>query len=216
MKNLYLFPTDKPSRLHFDGKLFLSTNPQISREINSIVEGKNIYITNSEEIKEGDWFFNRSTNTLRKYSNCNIDKADKKIILTTDQDLIKDGVQAIDDEFLQWFVNNPNCEFVRIGKGYFKNDYEQSLKIIIPSEEPKQETLEEAALKFYRQPLLVTVIDGFIGGAKWQQAQNKKMYNEDEVLVLLHKRDAYNFKTNAQSLLDWETPKEWLEQFKNE
>jgi hypothetical protein len=35
-----------------------------------------------------------------------------KIILTTDQDLIKDGVQAIDDEFLEWFVKNPSCEEV--------------------------------------------------------------------------------------------------------
>ena len=42
----------------------------------------------------------------------------KKIILTTDQDLIKDGVQAIDDEFLEWFVKNPNCEFVEVVKGF--------------------------------------------------------------------------------------------------
>jgi hypothetical protein len=38
----------------------------------------------------------------------------KKIILTTDQDLIKDGVQAIDDKFLEWFVNNPSCEEVEV------------------------------------------------------------------------------------------------------
>jgi hypothetical protein len=30
----------------------------------------------------------------------------KKIILTTDLDLIKDGVQSIDNEFLEWFVKN--------------------------------------------------------------------------------------------------------------
>jgi hypothetical protein len=70
----------------------------------------------------------------------------KKIILTTDQDLINDGVQAIDDEFLQWFVKNPTCEEV-----YTTDDYEQvnqdnlitrgstnvfhKYKIIIPKEE---------------------------------------------------------------------------------
>jgi hypothetical protein len=48
-----------------------------------------------------------------------------------------------------------------------------------------------------------------------QLKQQSKMFSEEEVLVLLHKRDAYNFKTNAQSLLDWQTPKEWFEQFKN-
>jgi hypothetical protein len=33
-------------------------------------------------------------------------KVAKKIILTTDLDLIKDGVQSIDNEFLEWFVKN--------------------------------------------------------------------------------------------------------------
>ena len=44
----------------------------------------------------------------------------KKIILTTDQDLIKDGVQAIEDEFLQWFVKNPSCEWVEVGYGWIR------------------------------------------------------------------------------------------------
>jgi hypothetical protein len=34
----------------------------------------------------------------------------RKVVLTTDQKLIKDGVQAIDDEFLDWLVKNPSCE----------------------------------------------------------------------------------------------------------
>ena len=38
----------------------------------------------------------------------------KKIILTTDVDLIQNGVQKIDDEFLEWFVKNPSCERVNI------------------------------------------------------------------------------------------------------
>jgi hypothetical protein len=45
----------------------------------------------------------------------------KKIILTTDQDLIKDGVQSIDDEFLEWFVKNPSCEEVEIEKTFVTN-----------------------------------------------------------------------------------------------
>jgi hypothetical protein len=43
---------------------------------------------------------------------------DKKIILTTDPDLIKDGVQAIDDEFLEWFVKNNSCEGVEVKRNY--------------------------------------------------------------------------------------------------
>lgn len=48
--------------------------------------------------------------TLAQKHNC------KKIILTTDPDLIKDGVQAIDDEFLEWFINNPTRENIDILK----------------------------------------------------------------------------------------------------
>ena len=70
----------------------------------------------------------------------------RKIILTTDQDLIKDGVQAIDDEFLEWFVKNPSCEKIKInyeiykeGVGLLTSDWRMSeddkYKIIIPKEE---------------------------------------------------------------------------------
>ncbi len=46
---------------------------------------------------------------------------DFKIILTTNNLLIKDGVQAIGDEFLEWFVKNPSCEFVNVEKTFVTN-----------------------------------------------------------------------------------------------
>jgi hypothetical protein len=68
----------------------------------------------------------------------------KKIILTTDGDLIKDGLQAIDDTFLEWFVRNPSCEKVDViyDKDAFPYGVETAkgygwYKIIIPREEPK-------------------------------------------------------------------------------
>ena len=70
--------------------------------------------------------------------------------MTTDQELIKDGVQAIDDEFLEWFVKSPSRENVKVELieeipsgftfGMFGNDEpptELVYKIIIPKEEPK-------------------------------------------------------------------------------
>jgi hypothetical protein len=190
VKNIHILPTDKPSRLHFDGKLFLSPNYQDSKTINSIVEGRNIYITSNEEIKLGDWVLNIEENTIFKPSNDEINDIKnseakyyeycKKIILTTDQDLIKDGVQAIDDEFLEWFVKNPSCEYVKITKDKIRQDKEfndishwniYEYKISIPKEEPKfisgqffleradevivihrpkQETLEEVAERLLR------------------------------------------------------------------
>jgi hypothetical protein len=68
----------------------------------------NIYITSDKETKEGDWCVDtyklkNNHNPIFKWSDkFKVDA--KKIILTTDQDLIKDGVQAINDEFLECLV----------------------------------------------------------------------------------------------------------------
>jgi hypothetical protein len=112
MKNIHILPTEKPSRLFYnkDGVL----------ELHRLQWRKNtqhIYLTSDEEIKEGDWIIDLVRNNISEVSGisnednnivldsgsfANINQC-KKIILTTDQDLIKDGVQAIDDEFLEWF-----------------------------------------------------------------------------------------------------------------
>ena len=131
MRNIYKSPTQELTRLHFDVALFLSPNPQISSEINSVVEGRNLYITNSEDIKEG-WYFNTSKAINKAVFIKNEDvKALKtiygekvnhleKITLTTDTKLIEDGIQAIDDEFLQWYIWNPSCESVEV-ESFCKN-----------------------------------------------------------------------------------------------
>ena len=159
MKNIHVIPTDKETRLYLSNygkELNLASHPKTL-----YTTGQHIYITSDEEIKKGDWFYN--TISLKpepfkacengdgyvncsKYSHYRIDC--KKIILTTDQDLIKDGVQAIPDEFLEWFVKNPSCEEVKVEskitkdgvwtdlKGYVELPTTHSIihKIIIPKE----------------------------------------------------------------------------------
>jgi len=158
----------------------------------------------------------------------------KTIILTTDGDLINDGVQAIDDEFLEWFVKNPSCEEIEIDidfdvivtrtKSLLQNQSGKTIviphrihyRIIIPKEElkqikcycghttycdcgpleepkdvvlgyktsivaqmldridleePKQETLEEAAERYLDSPLPHSYKRAVEFGAKWQQEQ---------------------------------------------
>jgi hypothetical protein len=135
MKNVHLLPTNKPSRLSILNNGKLNFGAEIMSSSSSKLQ--HIYITSSdEEIKEGDWVISDqsllsplydaigkveiiSLETKKIIQSDNswywTDLDCKKIILTTDQDLIKDGVQAIDYEFLQWFVKNPSCEFVKIG-----------------------------------------------------------------------------------------------------
>jgi hypothetical protein len=165
-ETIYLIPTDKPSRLFTDlkGKLMFNND---WTEIPIGRTNQYIYITSDEEIKQGDYVCTsggfRFVKTLNKdkaktfkddgivskqnpSSSCHLSNY-KKIILTTDPDLIKDGVQAIDDDFLEWFVKNSSCKYVEIAKGKMKlNDDNQEYgfpdmslyKIIIPQEEPKQ------------------------------------------------------------------------------
>jgi hypothetical protein len=123
MKNIHLIPTDKPSRLHNkNGELgnYPSTKLYIEDFKGNQHNSFHIYITSDEEIKQVDWFYD-GDGELCKYTsdyvvNPNGWNDNKKIILTTDGDLIKDGVQKIDDEFIEWFVNNPRCEWVEVKK----------------------------------------------------------------------------------------------------
>jgi len=108
--------------------------------------GKHIYITSDEKPKAGDWSVYQN-DKIHKCMEDIVGDTFKKIILTTDQDLIADGVQSIDDTFLEWFVKNPSCEFVEVEKeciyqGKCKKERclnhpcnEKQYKIIIPQEE---------------------------------------------------------------------------------
>jgi hypothetical protein len=131
MKNIHLLPTDKPSRLHYYSNVTFG----VSKEHLNWKQGRNIYITNSEQIKEGERGLSINDAVYTHFNHLGKDYG-KKIILTTDQDLIKDGVQAIDDEFLEWFVKNPSCEKVEFQRWY--DGYKFGYKIIIPQEKPKQ------------------------------------------------------------------------------
>jgi len=114
MKNIHILPTDKPSRLylHSDNELQLRTNIIRTSE-DYLGSNQHIYITSDEEIKQGDWCIYKTGEIIQYLVKLNTDNL-KKIILTTDQDLIKDGVQAIDDEFLEWYIKNPSCENVKV------------------------------------------------------------------------------------------------------
>jgi hypothetical protein len=114
MKNIHVLPTDKPSRLHLNNSGLVLCDLNFGK---NTINGQNIYITSDEEIKEGDWHFKKTNNTVGNYKldSINPNKGRyNKIILTTNQELINDGVQLITDEFLEWFVKNPSCEEVEV------------------------------------------------------------------------------------------------------
>ena len=220
MKNVHILPTDNYSPLVYStskyGGLFLSKYYSPMKNMGDSYQ--HIYITSNSEIKQGDWALNIEENTIFKPSNDEIYDIKnseakyyefiKKIIMTTDQDLIKDGVQAIADEFLEWFVKNQACENVYVHKEYKQINQDNPItvgsttlvfshyEIVIPKEEPKdvllgyktslvaqmldskeiseepiEETLEDAAEKFVNNTRLQNRKVLFMEGAKWQQEQ---------------------------------------------
>jgi hypothetical protein len=149
MKNIHILPTGQPSRLvKIKDTFFITSSVDIPGGT-----FYNIYITSSEEIKEGvnQWYLDKFLNKPRNSGGAEYSDNQNVIILSTDPTLIADGVQAIDDESLKWFVKNPTCEFVEVDEEtHFEADKSKRAnplngfyylhKIIIPQEEPKQES----------------------------------------------------------------------------
>jgi uncharacterized protein YneR len=173
----------------------------------------NLYVISDEEIKEGDWVLGGLGGVdIKKYGRYFADDW-KKIILTTDQNLIKDGVQAIDDDFLEWFVKNPSCEEVKVRKnpkvsfivkGKGVQSFNQGYKIIIPREEPKQtdekgnpmtywgglkeskqETFEEAAERVAKLKYGDTIygLERVNAFKEGAKWQAERMYSEEDMIA---------------------------------
>lgn len=129
MKNLYLLVAKQPCRLHYYSHL---DHLGLSNEHLHWGQGRNIYITINQEIKDGDYGlienevgkiiltedgyeFLIGTGVSYEYGDFHsLQKVCKKIVLTTDTDLIKDGVGEISDKFLNWFIKHPTCELVGV------------------------------------------------------------------------------------------------------
>ena len=209
MKKIHVSPTDKPSRLVIDtieNKLYLQP---ILHEKTVNVLTQNIYITSDEEIKanvyalingvlckteiKGGKIVSRQLSGDATMDICKSEYLE--VILTDNTDLINDGVQAIDDEFLEWFVAHPSCERVEVSYGILKpfQSTDKGYMIHLPDndvlEEPKQATLEEAAkneseyLADYDDKEMYQ--NGFIAGALWQQEQIynqiKELYDNENI-----------------------------------
>ena len=199
MKNLFLLPTTKLSRLHHYAEwedLGLSSVPA------KWSQGRHIYIVSDIAPNVTEW----SLNTNSKYEHkevCRIDNelefksyvnlpSNKcnKIILTTDPDLIQDGVQAIDDEFLNWFIRNWDCESVKAIAYLMQNntvryllvDYIKDIKYPIGGYAPGYYTCK-----------CVNCKESFLGDKRAVQcepcatkSQEEKMYTKEDVLKELN------------------------------
>ena len=203
MKNIHILPTDKPSKLSDCHNNNLHLN-----DVRYLRNYQNIFITSNEKLPYDSTIFHTGAfyhidfggdvhiiNKDTHYPNPNFCS---RIILTTDESLFKYGVQAIDDEFLEWFVKNPSCERVEIERVpfYIKGDYQYHInKIIIPK--TRQQVIDE----------------DFAGGLDMGQIipKEERTYTEEDV------KNAF---LDGWQLRDGDLPfpkakKKWFNEFKN-
>ena len=257
MKNIFLIPTESSSRLHYYDHM---SNLGLSKDYLQWKQGRNIYITSDEEIKESfrGWFIGQ----CGFYKKCvdtkiinnelylldylgNTDRLIwcKKIILTTDRDLNKDGVQAIDDDFLEWFIKNPSCTRVEVS---YEQDENGVFHHVIwgmhfKEDLPNQETLEEAAERIAKEhcnnrvnpnTTEFQVQQFIIKGAKWQSKQlfeNETIQTLEKCIELLLKKQEKTYSeeevlellnkredyiNSEDDIFNYKSNKEWFEQFK--
>ena len=164
MKNVHILKTDKPSRLYFDvvRNTFLLQERVNSNPVCFPIETKFIYITNNETIRGGDYYFDGVDFVHRKsiHNSALVEgnKDARKVVLTNDKQLIKDGVQEISEEVLKQFVISPvdYVEVRRVRKEYVDDQdaygYDVDYYLVSFSQkniENKENWLEAKALELY-------------------------------------------------------------------
>lgn len=185
-----------------------------------------IYVTSEDEIKVGEYCVNTETNNIDILKNgmegYNVKYFGwRKIILTNDPKLTNVQQLTHEEEAYCKTVDSVKVEKEKYSERFdtdkspignyetWGNRYKLQL--------PKQETIEEVANKANGYILYANGTKAHLFNEGFIEGYNhavKTLYTEEEVLVLLQKRDAYNFEANAKSLQKWETPKEWFNQNK--
>lgn len=135
-KNIWLKSTSENTRLYYSN---YGKELNLAYYLSKFSTGQHLYVTSDENFKKKDWVLycnpnnNRTfvvkcseiSNTWFDFERKTLDARQipiewgKKIILTNDLILTQDNIQKFDDEFLEWFVNNPNCEQIETVYGKF-------------------------------------------------------------------------------------------------
>ena len=215
MKNIFILPTEKASKLVYaDNKLVLHT-------LITKWHGKNqeLYITSDEEIKELDYAILSERHIMsyeKMYNKWGMTQG-RKIILTTDQNLIEDGVQAIDYDFLLWYIKNTSCEYVDVASelkafdknGFcvssanFEDDYTKNIYYaVIPKVELKENpttTVVREAMKIVSKDVRPPKLDNLEERFKRDMSMivmpldNENIQEEETIEVVYSEDDLINF-----------------------
>lgn len=255
MRNIFLLPTkdgvDSDLFYHClvgcEKTLQYKTEDKIRRK-EMIKAGINqpqfVYITCDNAVLNKDWFIFNAANKLlllqAKQVKNNIiiidynnevgswidSKYCHKVALTNDPALIKDDVQQVSIDFMQWYIKNHTCEYVNV----INNDYllwknsnvdklAECYSILIPQEESKQDLIESAAEAAYKfesdssfpdEHAHKEFIRIFKKGANKQKEFTR--YSEDDMIEFSKWRVSYHASNLVNTKNSIELLQMWLEQ----
>lgn len=115
MINIYLLPAEESVLATRNDRCILRLEQPFTEYGNAVP--KHIYITSNEVIKDNDWYlatlFGPTGSELVPiqfkigHKPCGEIPCGDKIVITSDPILIESGVQAVTNDFLEWYVENP-------------------------------------------------------------------------------------------------------------
>jgi hypothetical protein len=203
--------------------LYITVNGRFTR--NEFVTDGLVIITATPKIVDAQGFVDR-----RNW---------RKIAFSTDPDLIAAGLPLPSEDFLNWFVKNPSCEFVEVKKDTYEEISESNFfkkvnyyAIIIPKDEaktyvmkdgyliPKEEDVEEETIEEYFLSSMKNVLQ-FKNDAqairfmeKYYEAKKEEegVYTRKNIINALH---SVELKDNKDYSKIYEGMNEWFNELKS-
>jgi hypothetical protein len=204
MKNIHIVPTKNKSNLfEWDGELRLGDYAfNYIDDLKSECANRHLYITSDDKIRWDDFYLNTDSNVIYGSRGNEKPNISKKIILTTDDKLIKQGVQPMPDDFINWLISNP-CDYTEVKKIPTNNSKVFFYKLIvfeeaIIDEEAKSKEFwsEEQTMSFlgYNDTSMRSLRNS--KGLTRYQIGHRYFYDPKEIMNLIEKSKVYESDKN--------------------
>ena len=142
MKNTYILTTKRQSMLHFaKEKMFITSDRPIGETELYGSTPQYVYIVVDDQILVYDFVYDTYRNQIlpvpdgenMKFFNLSKNRY-KKIAITNDLDLIREGVREVTKSFLDWIARNSETyDFVKLEGVYTKGNHSTEYTIVEPT-----------------------------------------------------------------------------------
>jgi hypothetical protein len=148
MKNTYILTTKGQSLLHFaKEKMFITSSFPIGETELYNSTPQYVYIVVDDQILVYDFVYDTYRNQILPVSDdenmqfFNLSKNRyKKIAITNDPDLIREGVREVTESFLDWIARNSETyDFIKLEGTFNKGDHSAEYTIVEPIKTIKDE-----------------------------------------------------------------------------